>query len=90
MDPETKYAINEQIRINKIYENKLDKDCRGTMIRSRSKWYNEAEIGSSYFLGLERLNYSNKTMKMLIKEDSSIVHDQKKIIQEQFTYCDGV
>ena len=86
MDPETKYAINEQIRINKIYENKLDKDCRGAMIRSRSKWYNEAEIGSSYFLGLERLNYSNKTMKILIKEDSSIIRDQKKIIQEQFTY----
>ena len=69
-------------KIDAIQEYKTE----GAMIRSKSKWYIEGERSTSYFLRLEKLKYSNKTMKSLINADGHIVSDQKKIILEQFKY----
>ena len=63
-----------------IYETKR---AKGAMIRAKYKWYTEGETSSKYYLGLEKTKYSNKTMKILIKEDNTIVRDQRKILMEQ-------
>ena len=83
--------IRDELLITKQnYESKYDKyetmKTRGAAIRSRAKWYSEGEKSSKYFLGLEKLKHSNKTMKCLIKEDGSILRDQKKILLEQLTF----
>ena len=43
-------------------------------------------MSNKYFLGLEKLRYSNKTMKQLIEDDGSIERDQKKILMEQVNF----
>ena len=68
---------------NSKLQQHLERRARGARIRSRTKWYLEGESSTKYFLGLERVKYQNKTIKMLRCEDNSITRDQKKILQEQ-------
>ena len=78
--------VNNLEKTKTIYEEKLSKRVQGSIVRARQHWYNEEASGSSYFLNLEKTRYSNKTMKMLIKEDGSIVRDSKKILLEQYKF----
>ena len=59
---------------------------KGAMVRSRYKWYTEAGTTSKFFLNLEKVKYSNKTMKFLIAKDSTIICDHKKILLEQYKF----
>ena len=79
------YSKNIQ-RITHLREAHLNRIAKGAMIRSRCKWYTEAGTSSKYFLNLEKAKYSNKTMKYLIKQDSTIERDHKKILQEQLKF----
>ena len=58
----------------------------GARIRSKIKWQMQGEKSTKYFLGLERVKYSNKTMRELITEDNKITRDQKVILMEQHKY----
>ena len=60
--------------------------AQGARIRSKNRWYTSGEVGSSYFLGLEKVRYSNKVIRKLILEDNTIVRDQSKILQEQYKF----
>ena len=80
------YALFYVFLVHFRIDLKLLEQCKGAMVRSRTRWYNEEGMGTSYFLGLERLNCSNKTMKTLIKEDGTILRDQKKILLEQVSF----
>ena len=74
-----------------LYENKINNmlknKTQGQIIRSKYKWYTEGEQPSNkYFLNLEKVRYSNKTIKKLILEDKTIIRDQGKIIAEQHKF----
>ena len=79
------YSRNIEKVSNRI-EQHYDRITKGAMIRSRSKWYLEASTNSKFFLNLEKIKYSNKTMKYLIGMDNTVIRDHKKILQEKFKY----
>ena len=55
---------------------------KGQMIRSRVQWIDEGEKPTKFFCSLENNNYTNKTIKQLLKSDNSILTDQKEILEE--------
>ena len=75
-----KKSYDKNIQMLKIRQD-ISRITKGSMVRSRYKWYTEAETGSSYFLNLEKVKYSNKTIKMLIQDDGTILRDHKKILK---------
>ena len=79
------YANNYE-RVKTLYERHQQNIVKGSIVRSRQNWYEEEAKGSKYFLNLEKVRYSNKTMKMLIKDDGTIIREQKKILQEQLKF----
>ena len=48
-------------RLSELY----DKKCKGAQIRSRSKWINEGEKNTSYFLNLEKRHQSSNVINPL-------------------------
>ena len=46
---------------------------QGTIIRSKSRWYNEGEKNTKYFLNLEKRHFNKKTIKSLQLADNSII-----------------
>ena len=53
------------------YEGHIEEKMKGAIFRSKSRWYNLAEINSKYFFGLERTRGSGRGMSLLIKDDGS-------------------
>ena len=64
----------------------MEYQTKGSIVRAYYKWYSEGKTGSKYFLNLEKVRYSNKTIKTLINKDQKIVKDQKAILAEQYKY----
>ena len=52
----------------------------GLIVRSRAKWYEKAEKSSSYFLNLEKRNYTSKIIPALKNRDGAQVTDQNIIM----------
>ena len=57
--------------------------AEGTRIRSRVNWYEQGEVSSKYFYGLEKVKYKNKTINALMLDNNAITSDEKKILAEQ-------
>ena len=77
-------ALNSRIEETEMQMGKfLQYKLKGTQIRSRAKWYEEAEKSTKFFFGLERVRSNNKNIRQLICEDNSITRDLKKILLEQ-------
>ena len=53
-------------------ENIRGETIRGHQIRSRIQWLGDGEKPSKYFCSLERHNYTDKTIKKIIKHDGTI------------------
>ena len=64
-------------------ERYLEYKAEGARIRSRAMWYERGERSTKYFLGLEKVKYSNKTLNILRCEDGTITRNEKKILNEQ-------
>lgn len=75
-----KQAVNSK-EINTYMEER----ARGSLIRSRTKYYNEGERSSKYFFSLEKSNAKMKNMKR-IRTASGIVSHPKQILKEQSTF----
>jgi len=67
---------------SKMYEY-ISKETLGYIIRSRTKYYEEGEKNTKYFLALEKIRGDSKTIKTLITEDGSQVSDPKSILEEE-------
>ncbi len=52
------------------------------MLSSKTKWFEEGEQYSIFFLNLEKLNYSNKLITNL-KVDEKIIKEQCNIAEAQ-------
>ena len=55
----------------------------GARIRSKAKYYEEGERCTKYFLSLEKIHASNKSIKVLNCDDGMVTRDQNKILKEQ-------
>ena len=55
---------------------------RGAILRSKSRWYNEGEKNTKYFLTLEKRHFNEKTIKHLQISDDSIIYKDSDILKE--------
>lgn len=80
---------NDNSILNKIDQHKKDLEnefkylTQGNIIRSRTKWYEEGEKSSKYFLNLEKRNFNNKRISMLRLEDNSLITTDQDILKEE-------
>ena len=65
-------------RLSELYDQK----CKGAQIRSRSKWINEGEKNTSYFLNFEKRHQSSNVIKELKTHEGMNVDNDCEIIGE--------
>ena len=63
-------------------ENLRKEKLNGIIVRSRVRRAEEGEKPTQYFCSLESINYVNKTMPKVIKDDGSIINNQEEILIE--------
>ena len=77
----------ELLNITKSELEKLrKKSMKGHLIRSRTQWLSQGEKPTKYFCSLEHHNYTEKTVKKVIKKYRTGVSDQKDILNELKSY----
>ena len=82
-----KEAIEEKMNeCNRYLEQYMEYKSNGARIRSKYRWYAEGNKSTWYFLGIEKVKYSNKTMSVMLLENNAITKDEKQILKEQFKY----
>ena len=59
---------------------------KGYMIRSKAQNIDQGEKPTKYFCGLEKHNYTSKTISQVEKEDGSVITNQTEILQEIENY----
>ena len=55
----------------------------GAIIRSKTKWYEEGEKNTRYFLNMEKRNYNKKVIKRLRLQNGTLITDMEEILFEQ-------
>ena len=55
---------------------------RGAILRSRTRWHNEGEKNTKYFLNLEKRHYRQGTISRLKKSENDFATTDKEILQE--------
>lgn len=73
---------DKQDELLNIGKNRLKGHC----IRSKSKWIDEGEKPTRYFINLETRNFINKQIPNIEKEDGSFILDQTEILKETKTF----
>ena len=75
--------ILNQIEVKTVRRDKIcQHKTRGSIIRSKTRWYNEGEKNTKYFLGLEKRHHNNKTIKILRLADGSLISTDCEILEE--------
>ena len=69
-------ALKEELE--KIIEHRT----KGAILRSKSKWYNEGEKNTKYFLSLEKRHFKQGTISQLKLDDNTLVTSDKEILSE--------
>ena len=60
----------------------LEYRTKGAILRSRSRWYNEGEKNTKYFLNLEKRHYKQGTISCLKKNENDFATSDKEILHE--------
>ena len=60
-----------------------DVKIKGTLTRAKVRWLKDGERNTKYFIGLEKRNYLNKTIKCLYKDNGEKITKLKEILQEE-------
>lgn len=77
-DDKLDILTKKQEEILEIRKNRLKGQC----IRSKSKWIEEGEKPTKYFINLETQNYVSKQIPKIEKDDGSVIFDQMEILHE--------
>ncbi|KAL9978135.1 hypothetical protein ACROYT_G015622 [Oculina patagonica] len=81
--PQLKEELSQQLSeakesLEKIYEYKT----KGSILRSKTRWYNEGEKNSSYFFNLEKRHFKRKVLCQLRQADNTTLTSDHDILQE--------
>lgn len=76
-----KILLNEKVKLETELRDKYDEKTRGSIIRSRVKWLEEGEKGTSYFLKLEKARQSHNIIKK-VNTDGKISVSNEDIIED--------
>ena len=75
--------INEQLNNLKTRLEEIRKyELEGLILRSGAKWIEDGEKPTKYFCNLEKRNYVNKTVSMLINDNGNEITEQQQILNE--------
>ena len=73
-------------KLAKIVANKT----RGTIVRSKARWYEFGEKNNKYFYNLEKRNHKRKHITLLKKDDGSVLRDLKVILEEEEAFFSDI
>lgn len=82
-DDEVKKAYNY---LKFQYEVLNEHYMKGLQIRSKTKWIEEGEKSTKYFLNLEKNNAYRKSVSKLVNSDGNIITSQDLIIDEEIKF----
>ena len=74
------------------WKNKLELEriveyqTKGAILRSKSRWYNEGEKNTKYFLNLEKRHCKQATISQLRTNDQKCIFTDKEILSECKTF----
>ena len=75
--------LEEQLNESRLeLEKIIEIRTKGAILRSKTKWYNEGEKNTKYFLNLEKRHYKQGTISQIKINDSEFVTSDKKILTE--------
>ena len=82
-DPPVSQNVTERIKILKEeLEKTIEYRTKGAILRSKSRWYNEGEKNTKYFLNLEKRHFKQGTINQLKLSDRVFVISDKDILSE--------
>ena len=64
----------------------IEYQTKGAFLRSKSRWYNEGEKNTKYFLNLEKRHCKQGTITQLKIHDNELVHSDREILHECETF----
>ena len=73
-------------RTKSDYEELMTEKTQGAIFRSGARYYVEGEKSTKYFFQLEKHRAGAKGMNTLIMENGEEIHDQNRILHEQFLF----
>lgn len=80
--PSEKINMKEKRNLESELDKLLNEIAKGVQIRSKERWINEGEKNTSYFLGLEKKNQTNNTIKELKDVNNKKINTNSEIIKE--------
>ena len=78
-----KREIRTKLEIKKqSLEQWITYKTQGSIIRSRTRWYNEGKKNSKYFFELEKRHFNSKTIRNLKIDDNTTLNTDEEILKE--------
>ena len=68
------------------HETLIEYQTKGAIIRSKSRWYNEGEKNTKYFLNLEKQHCKQGTITQLKINENKLVQSDREILYECETF----
>ena len=60
----------------------IEYQTKGAILRSKSRWYNEGEKNTKYFLNLEKRHCKQGTITQLKVNDKDLIQSDREILHE--------
>ena len=83
IDKDNIETTNEIEHLKTELKKHYDIKIKGTLTRAKVRWLKDGEKNSKYFIGLEKRNYLNKTIKCLYKDNGEKITNFKDILAEE-------
>ena len=77
--PSECFNMNRKRELEDRLSTLYDQKCKGAQVRSRSKWINEGEKNTKYFLNLEKRHQSSNVIKELKTQEGNVNNDYEII-----------
>ena len=68
------------------YEKTIEHQTKGTILRSHSRWCNEEEKNTKYFLNLEKRHYKQGTISQLRINNDNFITKDNEILMDAFLF----
>ena len=81
-DPLTQNTAERIKMLKEELEKIIEHRTKGAILRSKSKWYNEGEKNTKYFLSLEKRHFKQGTISQLKRNDNTLITSDNEILSE--------
>ena len=81
-DPKKEEVLSRLVNAKRELEEIIEYRTKGSIVRSKAKWYNDGEKNTKYFLQLEKRHYKRKNISTLKRNDNSVVTSDPEILNE--------